>query len=219
MSAKQRVSKQVAPSPTAWQLFRALSSGPGSSISLCKAIFLTGWLALILLSGPLRAQQVYSAKSGTASFYSHAPLEDIEAKSKKLSAALDPAARKVAFSVPIRSFEFDKSLMQKHFNEKYMHSDKYPTATFAGEIAGTEDLLAPGTHEVTVKGKLKIHGVEKERTITGTVSSQNGNLLVNSKFDVRVADHNIEIPRLVFENIAEVVQVTVAAELSPGGAK
>jgi polyisoprenoid-binding protein YceI len=151
--------------------------------------------------------QTFMSSNGNVSFYSKAPLEDIEAHSQQMSGIIKADTREVAFSMPMKSFQFKKSLMQQHFNEKFIESDKYPKATFTGKLTDNTDLSKPGTYNVSVQGKLTIHGVTKERTIKGTVVSDGNKLQLTSDFKVKVADHNIRIPKLVFENIAEVVDV------------
>ena len=64
--------------------------------------------------------------------------------------------------------------MEEHFNENYLETEKYPKASFNGNINEEVDLSKDGTYEVTATGKLLIHGIEKERTLTGTIT-RNGN--------------------------------------------
>jgi polyisoprenoid-binding protein YceI len=109
--------------------------------------------------------------------------------------------------------------MQEHFNEKYMESEKFPLSQFRGTIQEKIDLKVAGTYQVTVKGKLTIHGVEQERTITGTITVKDGKITVQSKFKIKVADHKIEIPSLVATKIAEELDVEVNAVLLPKAAK
>ena len=131
----------------------------------------------------------------------------------QFAAVVNPDTRKFAFSVPIESFQFAKSLMQEHFNENYMESEKYPNGTFKGEIVEAVDLLKNGTHNVNVKGKLTIHGVEQERTIPATIDIKGKEMTINSKFKVKLVDHKIEIPQVVISNIAEVIDVTVKTNM------
>jgi polyisoprenoid-binding protein YceI len=172
------------------------------------------WVAMLVLQ-PARAQVLFKTDVASAAFFSETPVENIDAVSKSMTAIIKPEGRIFAFSVPIRSFEFKNSLMQEHFNDKYLESDKYPKATFAGVILEDIDLSKPGTYEVTAKGKFTVHGVTQERTIKSTVVSKDGALQIISEFPVKIADHKIEIPKLVFTNIAESVLVKVNATLNP----
>jgi polyisoprenoid-binding protein YceI len=196
--------------PTVWLRNFRLSQ-------LMRILISTLLFALVSLTG--FSQPIYSTNSGRASFFSDAPLEDIEAKSTKLQAAVNAGSKKLAFSIPIKSFQFEKSLMQEHFNEKYLESDKYPNATFTGVLVNPPDLTKNGSYEVEAKGKLKIHGVEQDRTVKGTLKVEGTQINLQAVFPVRVADHKIEIPQLVFEKIAEVVEVTINATLAPATPK
>ena len=158
--------------------------------------------------------QLYTGKSYEVSFFSDGPIEDISAVSKSAQAMMNTAKNTIALKVTIKGFHFEKQLMEEHFNEKYMESDKYPYAEFSGTIKDSVDYKKDGVYKVTVLGKLKMHGVEKERTIPGTITVKGGVITVDAKFDVALKDHNIEIPTLVAQNIAEVVAVTVKLTLT-----
>lgn len=175
-----------------------------------KSIFT---FASALLIGIAVQAQVYSTSSGVISFFSSTPVEDIQAKSDKVLAVMN-AKREVAFSISNTSFQFPNKLMQEHFNEKYMESEKYPTSTFKGKINEDIDLTKDGEHKVTVTGKLNIHGVELERTIPGTIIIKDGVIQLISDFKVKVTDHKIEIPKLVVAKIAEEIAVKVDAKLA-----
>lgn len=170
-------------------------------------------VVLLLLKSLGFSQPYYkSNKSNTISFYSKAPLEDIQAVNKDATSVIDIANRNVAFKVPIKSFKFENGLMQEHFNENYMHSDKYPEGTFSGKIIEYIDLRKNGEYEVTVSGKLTIHGVTQNRTIKGKILIAEKKATIDCKFDVYLKDHNIDIPKMVVKKIAEKIEVTVHSE-------
>jgi hypothetical protein len=152
--------------------------------------------------------QKYTAEKAFISFYSDAPLEDISAENKKVTTLFNAATSDLVFSVPIKDFKFEKSLMQEHFNEKYLESEKFPKATFQGKVEGF-DPGKPGEQQVKANGKLSIHGVTREINVPGTMEVSGNKIVMKSKFMVKVADYDITIPQLVFQNIAEEVQVTV----------
>ncbi len=149
------------------------------------------------------------ATSNTIEFFSKTPLEDIAAKTSKAKSVLNPETKGLAFKVQINNFIFPNKLMQEHFNENYMQSDKFPYATFEGTITDNVDLKKTGINEVNVKGKMTLHGVTKEYNTKATIASKDGNLVCYSKFKVVLKDHNIEVPKLVVKNIAESIDVTV----------
>ena len=169
-------------------------------------------MLLICFTIPATAQ-TYKTTKGDASFFSSAPIEDIEAQSNKMVCKLNTANYSVAFGVSIRSFQFDSEKMREHFNENYMESGKYKLAKFIGQIQDTIDYTVDGIHEITVLGNLTIHGVTKERTVKGTVVIKDGKVQLKSSFDVKVGDHKVKIPKLMFQKIAEEVKVTIDCKL------
>lgn len=172
-------------------------------------------LLIIALVLPLQLlAQKYSVTSGEVTFFSDAAIEDIRAINKKVQGLFNIANNEFAFVVPIRAFEFEKKLMQEHFNEKYMESEKYPKATFQGIINGIT-LSTSGAQQVTAKGKLTIHGVTKEVVIMGTCENKTDGLVLQSKFIVALKDYDVTIPQLLWQNIAEQVEVTVSLFLNP----
>lgn len=171
------------------------------------------FLSLIIISGTAHAQK-YVAEKSFVSFFSDALLEDITADNKKATSIINAETGDIAFSIPIKEFKFAKSLMQEHFNEKYMESEKYPKSTFQGKLNGF-DLKAGGVQTVKAIGKLTIHGVTKDVEIPGTIEVKENKLFAKSKFKVKVADYKVEIPQLVFQNIAEEVEVTVDFTYKP----
>ncbi len=167
-------------------------------------------IALLLGTSLTEAQEKFITKTGFVKFFSSAPLEDIEAENNDVQSIVDLTSGKVAISIPIQSFEFDKSLMQEHFNENYMESDKYPKASFQGSFSAGKKLesSAPGTYQVEVDGDITIHGVTRPLVTRATLTIAETGVRAQTKFNIRIADFDIEIPRIVFKNIAEIVEVT-----------
>ena len=167
---------------------------------------------LVLLLGLLISvsglAQRYQLASSQVSFSSSAPLEDIEAKSTEAKSIFNAETGEVAFVIPIKSFEFDKALMQEHFNENYLESEQYPNATFEGELEGF-DADQSGAQTVTAQGQMTIHGVTQSLEVEGTIQPQAGGWEMEAIFPIKMADYKIKIPKVVFYNIAEVVDVTV----------
>lgn len=157
----------------------------------------------------LKAQNLYQSTKSEISFFSEAPMENIEAKTTEAKSLLNIETKEIAFVIPIVTFHFEKPLMEEHFNENYMESDKYKTASFKGNILTDVDLTKPGTYEVEVEGELTIHGVKQQRTFKGSIEVKDEQIFVTSNFKVALKDHKIKIPKMVVKNIAEIVDVTV----------
>ncbi|MCE7991790.1 MAG: YceI family protein [Roseivirga sp.] len=178
-------------------------------------IFLVLALSLSFLS--VNAQDRYLTRSGHIKFFSTAPLEDIEANNYKVLCIVDLSKGQIAADMLIKAFEFEKKLMQEHFNENYMESGKYPKSTFKGnfEVPAGLKSMTDGTYELAVDGELSVHGVKKPLSTTATLTVAGGKLTGAVKFGVKVKDHKIKIPKVVVRNIAEEVEVTGEFEFEP----
>ena len=162
------------------------------------------------------AQQIYMTKTGNINFVSDAPLEVIKAASTELQGALDLENKSFAFVIDNKSFKgFNSPLQQEHFYENYMEVTEYPTSTFKGKIIENIDPGFSSEQVVRAKGILTIHGVEQERIIKGTISRSGDKIIIKAEFTVPLEDHNIKIPKVVYQKIAEIIEVTIVAELSP----
>ena len=182
-----------------------------------RLLFLLVLLLLIRGVPPALAQGRYLTKTGLVSFFSASPIEDIEARNQQVAAVLDFSTGQLAFSVPVKGFVFKRTLMQEHFNENYMESDKYPKATFTGRFVGFDasQLATAGPHPAQVEGDLTLHGVTHHLRVPATVDLRGGQLLAQATFPVASADYNIEIPLLVRNNIAKIISVRVDLMCTP----
>ena len=177
--------------------------------------FLLLILFMLHTAAGLQAQPVYEISNGLVRFHSDAPQELIRASSRKLQGVLDITRKTFVMRIGISSFEgFNSPLQREHFNENYMESAQYPDAAYSGKIIEEVDFSKDGVYEVRTKGKLRVHGVEQERIIRAQVSRKNNVLTIQSDFTVLLADHNIKIPRLVYDKLSPEIHVSVSATLS-----
>lgn len=175
-------------------------------------------LAMLLFAGTVvSAQGKFFTKTGKIDFSSKAPLEDIEAKNKTVTAVLDTKSGAMQFAVQMKGFEFDKALMQEHFNENYVESDKYPKAEFKGTIVNNADInySKPGTYTAKVKGKMTLHGVTKDVETTGTIKVNSDHLKAESTFNLLLSDYEVKIPNIVKDKISNNIKISVDAKLDP----
>lgn len=170
-------------------------------------------LLVCLFSFQMEAQKYFS-KTGDISFSSKTPLEDIEAESHTASTVFDLESGKIQWAVLIKSFEFEKALMQEHFNENYMESNTYPKAKFAGIIENADqlDLSKDGSFDVKINGTLSIHGQKNEVSTEAIFKVENGKITGSSQLKVAVADYGIEIPSVVRDNIAKEINIKIQAQ-------
>lgn len=171
-------------------------------------------LSLILLTLMIflnLSGQKYMTRNGFIGFFSHTPMEDIKADNNQVASVLDAGTGEIVFQVLMKSFKFERSLMEEHFNENYVESEKFPKSSFSGKIIepSTLDLAAKGKYEVVVEGDLTIHGVTKKVSAPGTIEVTADGITATSKFIISPEDYNIEIPGVVRDKIAKELEVSV----------
>ena len=174
-----------------------------------SALVIISVLSFLTVQG--LSQDLYVTKTGSISFYSNAPVEDITAVNQQAMSMLDTATGEIMIAVLIRSFVFEKAMMQEHFNENYMESEKFPQSTFKGVIANLHeiDLSVPGNYSITVTGTLTIKDQSDQIEAKGTLNVQDDRTIkADSRFSIQVRDYGIEIPRVVQQNIAETIEIT-----------
>lgn len=156
------------------------------------------------------AQKMYT-KNGVTSFFSSTKMEDIKAENNQVLCVLNTQTGELQFSLLNKGFHFSKALMEEHFNENYMESNKYPKSTFKGSVTDITkvNFTKDGTYPVSVKGDLNMHGVTKNVTAAGNIVVKDGKATAASKFTVKLADYKISVPSAVKANISESIEITV----------
>jgi polyisoprenoid-binding protein YceI len=176
-----------------------------------KIIFALTFLIAIITT----AQEKVSTKSGLVKFEASTEnFEPVTATNKTTSAILKDDGTFAALTL-IKGFQFKKALMQEHFNqEKFMHSEKFPKAKFAGKIADfNSEKLSEKVSEFKVLGKLTIHGETKDVTTVANIKKVDGVVYVDTKFSIQVADYGIIIKSKLAKKVAETVNISMALEL------
>jgi hypothetical protein len=171
--------------------------------------FLTG----VNASG--QEKSIFQVVRGTVNFHSNAREELIRASTTQIYGIVDIQKKTFAFKVTVSGFEgFNSSLQKEHFDESYLETGYFPEAAYSGKIIEDVDLTKDGSYEIRSKGKLKIHGVEQERIIRAHILVKGGQLVVTAAFIVPLADHNIKVPRVVYDKVAPEINVSVTVYLS-----
>jgi polyisoprenoid-binding protein YceI len=142
--------------------------------------------------------------------------EKVEAKSNEVASIVDAKTGDVRFQVLIRSFKFERALMQEHFNENYMESDKFPKADFKGAITNLNEInfSKDGNYNAKVSGKLTIHGVTNDVTVPGTIAVKGNTVEIKTKFIVKLADYNLTVPAVVADKLDKMATVTIESQLT-----
>jgi polyisoprenoid-binding protein YceI len=158
-------------------------------------------------------ENILKAENVHAAFFSETPAENIEANNYEGRGVLNVNTGDLMFVITIKQFEFEKSLMQKHFNKNYLESDKYPEASFEGMIVGWEGM--PSSKKVyRVEGTLNMHGVSQEINEKASLEPSGEGLTGKSTFTVLLKDFDIEVPKLVAKKIAEEIEVSITAHFN-----
>jgi hypothetical protein len=169
------------------------------SILICLAVILpvTGYA------------QLYATRAGFIGFYSKTALEDIKGENNQVYAIVDAGKKNLAFAALLKGFTFPKELMQEHFNENYVESDKYPKASFSGTYAGDVPLDKDGVYKVVVKGNLALHNITRPVEVPATLEVKAGHLVGVAEFKLKPEDFNISIPSVVRDKIDKEIDVKV----------
>lgn len=171
---------------------------------------------VIVLSSFVQINSKLVSKNGHINFFSHTDVEDITADNYKVTSTLDTSTGEVVYSVPMQSFEFEKALMQKHFNsEKYLNTTVYPKSKFKGTITNLSSInfSKDGTYPATVQGDLTIKEITKPITEQGTITITSGKIHVDCKMKILLSDYNINFTEgKPSTNIAKTIDLTINSD-------
>jgi polyisoprenoid-binding protein YceI len=174
-------------------------------------------LSFCLAAFSIHAQSKYFTKSGFITLNASSSLEKIEAQNKKATCVIDAKTGAVEIALLLKAFEFEQALMQEHFNENYVESDKYPKSTYKGKIENMADVdfSKDGSYPVKLTGQLTIHGVTKETPAKGKIIVKNGKINATSEFIILLSDFNIDIPGVVKDKISKTTKISASFWLDP----
>jgi polyisoprenoid-binding protein YceI len=183
-----------------------------------KTLFIILVTVLLPLRGVVVAQNKLTTTKGYVSFFSKAPVADVDARNEKVKVEMNTSNGEVIVDITMPDFQFKNGKMGRDARKKYLEINKYPKAGFKGKIQGKIDYDKPGSYNATAKGKLKIHGVEKDVTEKGTVTVlAGGQVKLKSEFNVTLADYKIETPKILGQEMTEDnVVVKIEATLTRG---
>lgn len=161
------------------------------------------------------AQEKIITKTGTVNFEASVPaVEEIKAKNNSVSCVLVTKTGHIASMALTKSFRFKVALMEEHFNENYIESDKFPKVIFKGIIENFNyDQLKPTEESYKIKGTIELHGKSKEIIVTAKIKKVDNVTSITSKFSVNVSDFDIEIPSVVSKKVSKKVDIDLNFEL------
>ncbi|MBA2746567.1 MAG: YceI family protein [Flavisolibacter sp.] len=172
-------------------------------------------LFMLFLVLQAESQEKFYTKTGKIIFFSEAALEDIKGSNRTAAVVLDPKTGALDFSVLIKGFEFEKAVMQEHFNTNYVESDKFPKATFEGNIVNNLAVLygRDGSYSGIVRGKLTLHGVTRDVETTGTIKITGSIIETSARFHLLLTEFGIKIPSAVKNKISNKILVRVECRM------
>lgn len=167
-------------------------------------------LFFILSVASMVAQDKMTTKTGQMVFEASVPsFEEVKAKNESVSCILNTKTGEIAALALQKGFRFKIALMEEHYNENYVESDKYPKATFKGKIENFDlSKVDKAGKSYTIKGTLELHGKSKEISITATIKKVATGLEIKSDFVLNSDDFNIEIPSVVSKKVSKKVDVS-----------
>ena len=175
----------------------------------------------------------------TVQFRTSAPLEDIVGTTNAIKGFvrvdaddLKSNGLEAEFQVDLTDLTTGIGLRDTHMKDNYLHTAEYPRATFrlTRVLKSSASRLKPDKEvRLTAEGTFELHGVTRRIRVPvrvtrmaaseATMGRIPGNLIrVQSEFDVRLADHNIERPSMVLLKVGEVAHITLdvfATDASP----
>jgi hypothetical protein len=159
--------------------------------------------------GQVRAQKIYSTKAAKVRFIA-VDDKDIDATNTRAVSRLETNGN-LSFIMLMKDFKFDMDLMQKHFNEEYVESDKFPRGIFNGQITNIKSVnfAKDGSYPIIVNGNMQVHGVNKAIQTNGVIVISKGLPKASAKFTVSLKDFGIG--GVLIKMVADQVDVEVVA--------
>jgi len=161
------------------------------------------------------AQHKYLTKNGLIQFEASVPsFEEVKAKNNSITAILNTTNGEFASLALIKGFRFKVALMEEHFNENYMDSDKYPKAILKGKIKGfSPHELSKSEKKFVLTSTLTVHGKTKKMDIPILLNKVDNIIYINATFSVTPEEFNISIPKIIRKKVAQKIDVSVNFEL------
>lgn len=177
-----------------------------------KKIFIS---CLSLISVMTFAQDKMITKTGQIDFEASVPsFEEVKAKNEAATCVFNTKTGQIATVAFVKAFRFKVALMEEHFNENYVDSERHPKATFKGNIMNFDmSKVSSEGGKFTMKGELSFNGKTKQITTTATIKRTMNSIILISEFDLFPSEFGIEIPSVVSKKIAKKIHVTTNFEL------
>ena len=183
---------------------------------LHKLLFQLGVLLVVFQITMQVEAQSFITDKGSAVFTSTAPLLEFKGTSSHLNGLIKLDENLVDFYLDLNTLDTGIDLRNRHMRESYLETAKFPFAEFTGKIVTQIDLDRNEPQIAVVNGIFKLHGVQKQITVEGTITpNQDGTINIKAKWEVLLEDYNIERPRVVFYELSDIQTISIDANLNP----
>ncbi len=135
-------------------------------------------------------------------------LDPVIATNSSVSSIFDKTTGEIVVQGLVKSFKFKSPLMEEHFNENYMESDKLPKTSFKGKVVGYDG--KSGSYDV--EGDLTIHGVANKVKTKMTVTA-GAKTSIAGAFVVKLVDYKLDVPAMAKKTLAETAKISIKLEL------
>ena len=178
-----------------------------------RLLILFLFFLVLTVSGKTVAQS-FKTENGNVEFLSKASLNEFTGKSSDLNGLIDLDKNLLDFFVDLNTIKTGIGLRDRHMRENYLETKKFPYAEFTGQINSPKELTKGQSIKVTATGKFKVHGIEREIEVPGTITLINENSIqLNATFKILLSDYQISIPTIVFYELAEEQIIIINAHL------
>lgn len=159
-----------------------------------------------LMSGMVFSQKMLT-RSGEIKFDATVPgaTDLVYATNSTVSSIFDKITGDIVVQAMVKSFKFKLPLMEEHFNENYMESDKLPKANFKGKVLSYDG--KSGNYDV--EGDLTIHGVTNKVKTKMTIAPDGNKLILSGGFNIKLSDYKLAVPALAKKTLAETAKITL----------
>ncbi len=171
------------------------------------------FLVCLQLTNGANAQR-YQTEDGEVVFLSTAALNEFTGESSQLNGLLDMDSGLIDFYIDLNTLDTGIGLRDRHMRDNYLETKRFPFAEFSGSLEKPGPLEFNQPIEVEARGTFTIHGKEKAMEITGTLTRLSpSEIQLETGFQVKLGDFDIEIPKLMFYELSETQAVTINAIL------
>ena len=136
----------------------------------------------------------------------------VKGQAKEMAAAIDMTDGTVSgeFKVPLKNLDSGIELRDEHMKNKYLAVGQFPEAILKVDslkVDASKDQKA-----IPFTGTLTLHGVAKPVTGEAQVEARETRYAVDAKFNIKLSEYGIDIPRYAGITFADNVDINVRFE-------